>query len=1039
MPRLALAQHTTPSNLELKTFGHALPAVQRNAMQQDTAGKASEVSSRKSASSDVHHGGDDVKDTNFGAFLEDELQSLAERLLREHERRLASRTLQVACYTCHDHKEQDLEKKGEDHALGKANEDPALERKGEDDDDDSSSEEMLKVQSLHGSEMEDLLGEKTAKNEEDMEKRGGSKDVSAVNENLEACASSTVLTRSVALPGTVQGVRGEEEVGNEDVEQDEKVSEEESAFSSVSSTSEKDNLEMQEKLPEHEQKVQTPAEGDSKTARMSVMSSQSDPRSIVLPVPPNAPVPVLGPRESIVQELPILEGSGASFSNSFRRQGTAPARLSQISYCPLPPSRASVNSRLSLTSSSLFAQSSRVGPSLSRSCSEGVRLSNRRASVAQPVEYDKMGEMVFDIHSSWGNNEAFPQSDNRGSMRSRRSQRMSQFLDPNDVKELEDEALRTPAIFKFLSRYVVHPSAMKCMLWDLFGLVLIFYDCVNVPLEVFEPGKSPVTETLEWIIRLFWTMNLLGSFFTGFMKTDGSVELRFHRVARHYALTWLPFDSFVVVFDWAEVAAAAGFAAGGVQRYAVPLRTARLVRSVKLIRLLKAPEITKKITEFIPFSDQLVLLGQIARIMFLFLWISHFVACLWFAVGRMGQESPHIQHSWIEEYNIEGMDLFDQYSRSFLWSMAVFSGDANNILPQNNVERLFVTSMLFLAFVVSAGYVGSITTSMTRLQIITSEQSTKLAILRRYLLDHNISRPLAVRVQRNAQFAMLEQKSHAPETSVELLQVISPPVLMELHFEIYSKVLFLHPFFDCYNDVNSTGIRKLCHLAVDMLSLHQGDILFSNLEVPDVPRMYFVTGGGFQYLQKQDIFNVKEGEWMCEAVLWTRWTHLGTAKAKKKTRLMTLDADAFQDFISTYPSVHASLYAMEFVEYLNGLNKEELRDTCPGEEEATVLVSRAFPEDESSSSEEDEKGQRPSGTSGSWLLPRSVTKNLSDSKEPGSGKQGRVRTSLERRKRSSDRASQTRRAVASVLGSVSRMSKMLHKEDSNSDKRHASR
>eukprot|EP00931_Biecheleriopsis_adriatica_P110568 TRINITY_DN8485_c0_g1_i1.p1 TRINITY_DN8485_c0_g1~~TRINITY_DN8485_c0_g1_i1.p1 ORF type:complete len:1037 (+),score=234.90 TRINITY_DN8485_c0_g1_i1:103-3213(+) len=1026
MPRLALARHSAPSSLGPKKNATALPTVQSNATQSSVARAhlATDAGKRRHTDGDVHDMADDVKGTDFEVFMQDELQHLAERLLRHHEQCLASHMMQNFPGQRHGCKDQTLKNKYE-----------------EEDSDDGCGKDMLKQQSLRGSEDEDMLGEKGMnskdKQKKGSENRGGSKDSSALDEKDHH--SSAVLAFSVAVPGAVLGQCEEEaelSMDDEDVEQPAKVSEvasrSEESVPSVPSvpsatSSSSSNCEDEEKSPEHEDNEQTPAQGDVKTVRMSVINTPKTLNNTLLPVPPSIPVPALrSPRESVIQAMP-----GSLQTPMYRRQDTAPARLSfhsQMSYSPLPPSRPSVNSRLSLASSSLFAQTSRVGPVLSRSGSEGVR-NSRRASIGQPLEYDKM---VFDIHASWGNNEAFPQSDGRGSMRSRRSQRNSQFIDPNEVKELEEEFLRTPAVFKFLSRYVVHPSALKCMIWDLFGLALIFYDCVNVPLEVFEPGKSPVTETLEWIIRLFWTVNLLGSFFTGFMKTDGSVELRFSKVARHYAFTWLPFDFFVVFFDWAEVAAAAGFAAGGVQRYAVPLRTARLVRSVKLIRLLKAPEITKKLTEFIPFSDQLALLGQIARIMILFLWVSHFVACLWFAVGRMAQESPHIQHSWIEEYNLDNMNLIDQYSRSFLWSMAVFSGDANSILPQNNVERLFVTSMLFLAFVVSAGYVGSITTSMTRLQIIASEQSTKLATLRRFLLDHNISRPLAVRVQRNAQFAMLEQKSNAPETSVELLKIISPPVLMELHFEIHSKVLFLHPFFDCYNDVNPTGIRKVCHLAVDMLSLHPGDILFSEFEVPTVPRMFFVMSGGFQYLHTPDVITVKEGEWMCEAVLWTRWTHVGTAKAKKETRLMTLDADAFQDIISTYPTVHASLYAMEFVEYMNGLNKEDLRDTCPGEDEAAELVSRAFPDEgESTSSEDDDsRTMRGQGSGNSWLA-RGMTKNLSD----GGGKPGKVRTSLERRKRSSDRTSQTRRAVASVLGSVSRMSKMLHKEEPNSERR----
>merc|ERR1719270_53830 len=115
---------------------------------------------------------------------------------------------------------------------------------------------------------------------------------------------------------------------------------------------------------------------------------------------------------------------------------------------------------------------------------------------------------------------------------------------------------------------------------------------------------------------------------------------------------------------------------------------------------------------------------------------------------------------------------------------------------------------------------------MTQLQMLTSQQSWQLSILRRYLTDNAVPRPLAARVHQNAQHALKEQKKNLPEDSVDLLKQISTPLMIEVHFEIRSNFLLEHPFFECYNEINPGGIRTVCHSAVSFMDMHAGDVLF---------------------------------------------------------------------------------------------------------------------------------------------------------------------------------------------------------------------
>jgi len=302
-----------------------------------------------------------------------------------------------------------------------------------------------------------------------------------------------------------------------------------------------------------------------------------------------------------------------------------------------------------------------------------------------------------------------------------------------------------------------------------------------------------------------------------------------------------------------------------------------------------------------------------------------------------------------------------QYTWSLHWSLAQFPGE-QVFKPANHAERSFALAVLFLFFVVAAMFVSSITTSMTRLQIIAGKQSSQFADLRRYLVDNQISRQLAVRVQRNAQHAIAEHSRNIPEKSVELLALISGPLHAELHFEVYSPVLLLHPFFSTFHDFNPLAVQKLCHTAVSAHTVSQGDVLFSDFETPARPRMFFIVSGSMEYTGRRRALaprpgdagplarRLGAGDWVCEAVLWTRWKHRGTLTAQSDCcRLLDLDAQTFFQVCETFPSVHPAIYAEEFVSHLNDLSASPTNmatDLAFGGFQLGRMLERAFPDPE---------------------------------------------------------------------------------------------
>jgi len=236
-------------------------------------------------------------------------------------------------------------------------------------------------------------------------------------------------------------------------------------------------------------------------------------------------------------------------------------------------------------------------------------------------------------------------------------------------------------------------------------------------------------------------------------------------------------------------------------------------------------------------------------------------------------------------------DLWSKYIWALHSTLSTFLGDTV-VEPVNLIERCFSLATLFFGFIISSSLVSSLTTAMTRLQMLSNQQSAQMSQLRRFLSNKGISRALAWRVQRNAQHILYEQKQNMPEHTVTLFKLISEPLKAEIHLEVYSEVLMAHQFFCCFRDISPAGIRKVCHTCVSVVSLSVGDVLFSEFEVPTQPRMFFMQSGLTKYQQEacDEAVNVQRPQWLCEPVLWTTWTHYGTLQAVTESTLMAVDA-----------------------------------------------------------------------------------------------------------------------------------------------------
>lgn len=480
--------------------------------------------------------------------------------------------------------------------------------------------------------------------------------------------------------------------------------------------------------------------------------------------------------------------------------------------------------------------------------------------------------------------------------------------------------------------FIVNPNSSRRIAWDVSSLFCVMYDLFIIPLQLFDPPESWFTTGMGWTTRIFWSFDMIASSITGYLSKDGSVELHPLKVICRYLQTWFLLDFVIVAVDWAELLlGSTNGNLSGIVRFGKASRTFRVLRMLRLIRLVRLRQIMQQFSERVQ-SEQLVICMNLAKLMALICSAAHILSCMWYGIGTAPPDD--FPRSWVTENDLVDRTFWYKYTTSLHWAFSQFTGGMENIVPVNINERVFAIFALMLAFVGATVFMSSLTSWLTQLHILWSKQSQQFSMLRRYLGQTNVSPQLAMRVQRNAQFVLFERAQNTPEEAVELLEFISEPLRMELHFEMYFPIFSPHPFLGRYMRACPQVMRKVCHQAARTILVAHGDVIFHAGESPSEPRMYFLLSGQLQYIPSVgdcDIIDLEPGDWISEATLWVDWTHRGLLKAVADGQMCTLSAERFQQIVGTFEhdsEFTPGWYAEGFVENLNACPAEEVLDVA---------------------------------------------------------------------------------------------------------------
>ena len=489
-----------------------------------------------------------------------------------------------------------------------------------------------------------------------------------------------------------------------------------------------------------------------------------------------------------------------------------------------------------------------------------------------------------------------------------------------------------------LQRFVVGPQSNIQLFWSMCACILIMWDMITIPLELFDSKElSDIQSVVNLITFTFWVIDMPLNCFFG-IHLHGIVELRPSVLCRIYLSTWFGVDALIISIDISRFIAEAAFG----DTMSSSLSSGRYLRALRILRLLRLTRIGKLQKKFTLLANRFLstyifMVLKVVSTLTLMLAINHIIACCWYGVASL-----NVGETWLTQID-SNPTIFDYYVASLHWSLTQFTPSTNNIAPANGLERSFAVFVILLAMGFFSSFVGSITSTVNTLRSIQAAKVKQQDKLFQFFVERNMSLDLYSKVQEVIKTEKLsEVRLH--ETEVEIVNTLPERFRMQLHEEMFMNSLLKLQCWpkDLPNNETSGFLRRVCHDAMSETVVKRGEDLF--LPHGECHSMYLVEpGNALKYALHGRGSVVGPGESLCLPSLWAEWHYCGRCTAEFGPGYCTrVDGEIFANLAAKLAG-QVSRYLQIFGILLIGAveAQEEIDDLCFPKDKMDALAARA--------------------------------------------------------------------------------------------------
>ncbi|XP_027032628.2 potassium voltage-gated channel subfamily H member 4 [Tachysurus fulvidraco] len=392
------------------------------------------------------------------------------------------------------------------------------------------------------------------------------------------------------------------------------------------------------------------------------------------------------------------------------------------------------------------------------------------------------------------------------------------------------------------SRFILLHYSISKALWDWMILLATFYVAVTVPYNVcFTPYVESDTEARSTIVsdiavEMLFILDIILNFRTTYVSQSGQVVYDSRSICIHYAATWFFVDLVAALpFDLL---------------YAFNVTVTSLVHLLKTVRLLRLLRLLQKLDRYSQYSAMVLTL-----LMSMFALLAHWMACIWYVIGRKEMERNANQQDWdigwlhelgkrLESPYVNstfgGPTVRSAYIASLYFTLSsLTSVGFGNVCANTDAEKIFSICTMLIGALMHAVVFGNVTAIIQRMYSRRSLYHTRMKDLKDFIRVHRLPRQLKQRMLEYFQTTWsVNNGIDANELLHDFPDELRADIAMHLNKDILQLPVFEGASRGCLRSLSLHIKTSFC--APGEYLIRQGDALHAN---------YFVCSGSLEVLK----------------------------------------------------------------------------------------------------------------------------------------------------------------------------------------------
>jgi CRP-like cAMP-binding protein len=423
------------------------------------------------------------------------------------------------------------------------------------------------------------------------------------------------------------------------------------------------------------------------------------------------------------------------------------------------------------------------------------------------------------------------------------------LLEPSYYRsEVEREQLRRIELHEAHVRKLIHPYSIFRQRWDMWLVVIIMFNAFVISLRL----GFDINDRIDWlfgvdrVIDVFFIIDVVLNFRTGIVSHTGAVILDPTKVLWTYLRGWFVVD-LVSAFPYELVFLIASPSLYE-QELSPELRAPGLLRLSQILRILKALKMLRLLRlsqVFTRWERAFVMkhaVATVSKFLFSIFFVSHILACVFFAVGN-ATLSAGDPKNWISEEGLENAGLFDKYIASVYWSlMTVTTIGYGDLASVSTAERIVSVISMVIGSSIYAYGLTTIITIAGAISRDTKQFQDKMDTLNAYMAHRKV--PAILQSQIRTYLAQRYSKGKSwDEKERELLTDLSPQLRCKMAIVVNQGVVRRCRF------MWNTTPKFITALVTAMVHEHYPTGEYLAIEDDPADRLFVITRGAVDVIK----------------------------------------------------------------------------------------------------------------------------------------------------------------------------------------------